>query len=82
MQFRLLFHTLSILTMILGVSMLLPLTVGLIYKEKDVLSFLISLVLTLSFGVILFFLTRHNYIQEVNFCEEHFDDFFDFFHCF
>lgn len=65
MQFRLLFHTLSILTMILGVSMLLPLTVGLIYKEKDVLSFLISLVLTLTFGVILFFLTR-NPKKEIN----------------
>ncbi|MBE9504857.1 MAG: TrkH family potassium uptake protein [Proteobacteria bacterium] len=59
MQFRLLFHTLSILTIFLGVSMLLPLCVGFIYGENDVKAFSISLLLCLLFGAILYVITRN-----------------------
>ena len=47
----------SLLTLFLGVAMLLPLSVALIYGEGDAIAFAISFLICLMVGAISFFLT-------------------------
>jgi trk system potassium uptake protein TrkH len=57
-QFRFLFHALSLLILITGISMVLPLLTAFIYAEADRDAFLISRVISLAAGGLLYFFTR------------------------
>jgi len=50
-QFRFLLHNLSLLTAFLGISMLFPLLVALIYREDDIWTFALSFLICASIGV-------------------------------
>lgn len=58
MRLRFILHTLSLLIICLGVSMLLPILADLIYREGDVRSFLLSLLICLLAGALLYLPTR------------------------
>ncbi len=58
MQFRFLFHALSLLIIITGTSMVLPLLTAFIYAEADRDAFLFSLIISLAAGGLLYFFTR------------------------
>ena len=58
MRFRFLFHALSLLILITGICMVLPLVTAFIYGEADGKAFLISLVISLVTGGIIYFFTK------------------------
>ena len=54
MNFRVIFSTLGIILMIIGISMLLPLAWSVYYASNDLLAFIISAVITFLVGLFLF----------------------------
>ena len=64
MRFRQIFRLIGILNFFLGLSMLLPLTVSLIYSDGSFLSLLFSFIITSGTGIALFFLIEKiNYVS-------------------
>jgi len=58
MRFRQIFRLIGILNFFLGLSMLAPLTISLIYSDGSFLSLLYSIIITSGSGIVLFFLIK------------------------
>ena len=58
MRFRQIFRLIGILNFFLGLSMLAPLTISLIYSDGSFLSLLYSFIITSGSGIVLFFLIK------------------------